>query len=548
MPDKNKPKINSRLDEIQEDLFDLLVIGGGITGASVLWDATLRGLKTILAEKNDYASGTSQATSKMIHGGLRYLKNAEFSLVRESLKERSVMGKLTPHSIRPLGYILPIYKIKNRILLSIGLTMYDLLGFDRNWKLGNDNQIPEHTFLSREATIAEDPNIPRNGLLGSFLYYDYSNINPERHTSEFIFSAKGRGGKAFNYCEVIFIEKSGEIFQVTLKDKLTSKTIRVNTKTIVNAAGPWADFVDGMLKVNDGKHLIRSKGIHIVTRKITGRHTYIIQTKAKKHMFIIPWRDLTLIGTTDTIYSDHPDKFRVTLEDITQLIEEVNQYSNFWISLEDVRYYYGGLRPLVEDSTASQMDTYKASRKTEIVNHKSSGVTGFFTALGGKYTTSRQLAESVVDMICDYLHGKWQTCSTKTTPPDSGNYADVPTLIRDIKKKFPKVSDEKVFHLAHRHGANAYKILKIKPILDTGEISLDFSSQEKYYPEEINYILLNEDVTNLSDLYFRRSGIGNAGKPSLLTQNKIQEIYKKFFSLKDLKGQSIEFLKRYEIW
>ncbi|MCB1177404.1 MAG: glycerol-3-phosphate dehydrogenase/oxidase, partial [Leptospiraceae bacterium] len=424
-----------RISVDPNETYDLCIIGGGITGACVFWDATLRGLKVLLIEKNDYASGTSQATSKMIHGGLRYLKNAEFGLVRESLRERSILGKLTPHSIQPLGYLLPVYNLKNRIVLKIGLTMYDILGFDRNKILGSDNLIPGHSFISKERTISEDPNIPRDGLLGSFLYYDYSNINPERHTSEFIFSAKKRGGRAYNYTELISAEKISNLFQLEIKDKLTGETTKVNSKTLLNSGGPWADFIDGMLKVTDTKHLIRSKGIHIITRKLTGKHTYIVQTNDKKHMFVIPWRNLTIIGTTDTIYGDHPDKFKVNKNDIEELIKEINEYTNFSVSMEDVRSYYGGLRPLVEESGATTLNTYQASRKTEIVNHKENGVEGFFTALGGKYTTSRHLAETAVDMICEFLPGKWKKCETRITPLDSGKFSDVPSLIKDLKNK-----------------------------------------------------------------------------------------------------------------
>ena len=180
----------SRLDLLEKDkIYDVLVIGGGISGAAIFWDSVLRGLDSVLVEKNDYASGTSQATSKLIHGGLRYLKNAEFTLVKESLDERRILAKLTPHSIKPLGFLIPVYDYKNKYVLQLGLTLYDLLSYDRNKDLSSDSMIPPHEFLNRERTISEDPNIPRANLLGSLLYYDYANINPERHTCDFIFSA-----------------------------------------------------------------------------------------------------------------------------------------------------------------------------------------------------------------------------------------------------------------------------------------------------------------------------------------------------------------------
>jgi glycerol-3-phosphate dehydrogenase len=528
---------NQNLDRI----FDLFVIGGGITGANILWDATLRGLSCILAEKNDYASGTSQATSKMIHGGLRYLKNMEIGLVRESLRERRFLAKISPHAMRPLGYLVPIYDKKNKLMLRAGLSLYDLLSLDKNHSISSDLQIPYHEFLSRERTIAEDPNIPREHLLGAFLYFDYANINPERHTTEFIFSAKNRGALAFNYAEVIKVNRKNELFLVEVRNKKTNQTFIIQTKALVNACGPWADYMEAILGIGESKPLLRSKGIHVVVRNLTGRHTYVVQTKKKSHLFIIPWRGLTILGTTDVEFKNHPDDFRVTKNDIKELIHEVNEYSNFKISTHDIRSFYGGLRPLVADP--GDTSTYNASRKPEIIHHKDSGVSGFFTAMGGKYTTSRQVAESLVDLVCEYLPGKWKTCETKDSPLDGGRYSDFPSLFKNLRTQFPRESDEKLYILSHRYGSNAENVLKTRSALDFGTIELGFHTDEIYFPEELTYILQKEDVFCLEDFYFRRSGIGNVGMPPLEAQKKISEIYKKI-----TKKTETEFKKETKIW
>ncbi len=527
-------------------VYDVCIIGGGITGANILWDSTLRGLKAILFEKNDYASGTSQATSKMIHGGLRYLKNLEFSLVRESLLERHYLARITPHALRPLGYLLPVYSYKDKSLLNIGLTLYDILSFGKNFHISNDLQIPNHEFLSKQRTIIEDPNIPRENLLGSFLYYDYQNINPERHTTEFIFSAKNRGGLAFNYTEVIKVDKKEEIFLVTVKDKIKEETYQIQSKTLVNATGPWADFLEAILDIGDSKPLVRSKGIHIIVRNITGKNTYIIQTKKKSHLFVIPWRGMTIIGTTDVQFDLHPDELRVTKNDIKELIKEYNEHSNIPVNIHDVVNFYAGLRPLVYDP--AEQSTYKISRKPEIINHKDSGIEGFFTVLGGKYTTSRRVAENLVNMICDYLPGKWAQCKTKIIPLDGGQFSDFPILLRDLKKKFPKEPEEKIYYLAYRYGSQASEVLKTRCTMDFGFFQLE-SSNEKYYPEEITYILQKEDIKHISDFYMRRSGIGNLGKPSAKIQKIIQQIYKKVSKkeMEEVRKECREWLSKYEL-
>ncbi len=267
---KNK-KFPSDIRSAGSFVYDLLVIGGGITGAHVLWDSTLRGMKSILLEKNDYASGTSQATSKMIHGGLRYLKNFELGLVRESLRERATFARITPQAIQTMGFVVPIYSNIERFVLKAGMEMYNALSYDRNSNISKDRLIPKYGFLSKEQTAMESPTIKRDQLKGSYLYYDYLNINPERHTCEFIFSARERGAEAKNYTEVTSVtRRTDSLYTVVAKDKISGKEISFQTKSVVNATGPWADLVESLAGVEIDKHLVRSKGIHIVTRKICG--------------------------------------------------------------------------------------------------------------------------------------------------------------------------------------------------------------------------------------------------------------------------------------
>jgi len=528
-------------------VFDVCIIGGGITGANILWDSTLRGFSCVLVEKNDYASGTSQATSKMIHGGLRYLKNLELGLVRESLRERRFLAKISPHAMRPLGYIIPIYNLKDQFLFKLGLSLYDLLSFDKNYHISSDLQIPTHKFLSKKSTIVEVPNIPRENLKGAYLYYDYANLNPERHTIEFIFSAKNRGALAFNYTEVVKVQKKEKIFLVEIKDKHSNKIFHIQTKTLVNATGPWADYLEASLGIGESKPLVRSKGIHIVVRNLIEKYTYVIQTKHKSHLFVIPWRGLTIIGTTDTEYTKHPDEFHITKKEVKELIHEANEWLNFKISLQDVKSFYGGLRPLVFDST--NINTYNVSRKAEIIHHIDSGYPGFFTAVGGKYTTSRQIAQSLVDMICEYLPGKWKECTTKTTPLDSGNFSDFVSLFQSLRKQFPKESDDKLYILAHRYGSNTETILKTRSAFNFGTIELGFHSNEKYFPEEITYILQKEDIYCIEDFYMRRSGIGNVGLPEKKIQKIISQVYKKISKKTDtqIKFEIKNWQKRYEL-
>ncbi|PJZ52649.1 glycerol-3-phosphate dehydrogenase/oxidase [Leptospira adleri] len=492
-------------------VYDLLIVGGGITGANVLWDSTLRGLKSILLEKNDYASGTSQATSKLIHGGLRYLKNFELGLVRESLRERATLARITPNAVQTMGFIVPVYSQAERIVLKLGMEMYNGLSFDRNKNISEDRLIPKYSFLSKEQTIMESPSLERAKLKGSYLYYDYLNTNPERHTSEFIFSARERGAEAKNYTEVISIVRSNDsTYQVVAKDKLSGKEIVFHAKSIVNAAGPWADFVESLAGVPADKNLVRSKGIHVVTRKICGDKTIVTKKKDGTHLFVIPWRNKTIIGTTDTEYPDSPDAFRVTKKDIEELLSEVNfSFGLTDLTLQDVDFYYGGLRPLVEDPSETT-STYNASRKTEIFDHRDAGFPGFFTAMGGKYTTSRAVGEAVVNKVVEYLPGNFRACETEIIPPATGDYSDLPSLISDLSRKFPKLRGELIETIANRYGSQSYSILSKSSVQ---EEFYTLQNGEKFFESELKFIVGREDIHFATDFFFHRSGVGVPGFP-----------------------------------
>ncbi|WP_100747590.1 glycerol-3-phosphate dehydrogenase/oxidase, partial [Leptospira ellisii] len=346
---------------------------------------------------------------------------------------------------------------------------------------------------------------------GACLYYDYLNVNPERHTCEFIFSAREKGAESRNYTEVTSIrpEEDG-IYRVIAKDKVTGKETEYKTKAIVNAAGPWADFVESLAGVPADKHLVRSKGIHVITRKICGDKTVVSKKRDGTHIFIIPWRNKTIIGTTDTEYPDSPDRFRVTKRDIEELLNEINSSFGYTdLTLEDVDFYYGGLRPLVEDP-GQKTSTYNASRKTEIFDHKDGGFPGFFTAMGGKYTTSRAVAEEVVNRVADFLPGNFRSCETHLVPTSTGDYSDLASLIQDLSRRYPKIDGAKLELLSGRYGSQAFSILEHS---SAQEESYLLQNGETFYECELRFIAKREDIRFASDFFFRRSGVGVPGMP-----------------------------------
>ncbi|MCE9598064.1 MAG: glycerol-3-phosphate dehydrogenase/oxidase [Spirochaetia bacterium] len=493
----------------QRQPFDLAIIGGGISGACLLWDSTLRGMNVLLLEKNDFASGTTQATSKLIHGGLRYLKNFEFGLVRESLKERRLLARLAPHSIRPMPFLHPIYRNSKpgRLMFAIGLWLYDLLSFDRNRGVPRHLRLPRHRWLSRQDALQTEPTLHAEGLQGAYVYYDYQNVNPERLCCDFIFSAVERGATAHNYTEVKGINRDPLSGIHTLSAiNSDGKLVKFRAKSVINAAGPWADMLERADSSPNRKRIVRSMGIHLITQNLAGDQTVVLHRKDGSHFFVVPWRNYSLIGTTDSLYEGHPDQFKIPESEIQGLLDDVAHGLNTRLRREDVLAVYGGLRPLVEESKAvKQHDSYSKSRKTEIETDATRP--GYFSVLGGKYTTSRHLAEQTIDRVAQFLGGNFKQCSTATTALRTGDF-ESQTLLKQKLFLEKRYSRRRIELMIARYGLLAERMLSpddIRPIatLDNGE---------EYFATEIGTILRTEMVRNPSDLLLRRTGLGTAGQ------------------------------------
>ncbi len=511
---RSERALRRKLDPLSAGRFDVLIIGGGISGACLLWDAALRGLSAALIEKNDYASGTTQATSKLIHGGLRYLKNGEFGLVRESLRERRTLAAIAPHAVRPEAFLVPIYRKRGtpRWMMGLALWLYDRLAWDRNRGLKDGLRLPGSRWLDRDAALAEEPSLDPRGLKGAYLYYDYANLNPERLALEFILSATERGAVARNYLRAGAVTRDeSDDFLVAARDELSGESVVIRARTVVNAGGPWADYLEEALTGKVERALVRSKGIHLVTRKIIRDKTVVGIKPDGAHLFLIPWRGRTLIGTTDTEYRDHPDQLTVSAAEAARVLEDVNaMFPDACLSLADVDYFYGGLRPLVEDS--GRRSSYNASRKMEIVDHALTGFPGFFTVLGGKYTTSRALAQKAIDRVCLALGRPGLPCRTAETPLLGGEYDSPGALAQALSRAYPETPVRIVGALVARYGAAAERILATGSERSRrNEDCIAVSEEEVFYLDEIRYLVLHEGVEHLGDLLFRRTGIGTTG-------------------------------------
>lgn len=505
--------------------FDLVVIGGGITGAAVAYDAATRGLHVALVEKQDFGCATSAATSKLIHGGFRYLANFELGLVRESLRERRTLENIAPNFVYPLPGIITGYnrKLTNNLrAIRVAMVLYDLLSFDKGRTWDRSKSIPSHRMLGAEEALRLEPNIKAKGLKGGGLQYDCASLCPERLTLAFIRSAVKAGASVSNYARVekFLVSDNGRIGGVLVRDLINDRMVEVSGKLTVNCGGPWADIVLGMLEGgNTEKKLKRSEGIHIITRKLVNDHMVACLGRSGGHFFLLPWRGHTLIGTTDKEYIGDPDDYRVTREAIEELLDEVNSgFGREPLEYKDVLYAYGGLRPLVEDQTKG---VYESSRKYEIYDNAIDGHEGLITVEGGKYTTSRNLAENAMKMIAARLGRTLGKCVTHRERLAGCEIDDVEGFVGQARKENADFGENTVEWMARHYGADFNRVLDLarsdKALAETLDADGEILAQVVYSVRE-------EMALTIKDVILRRTGIGTLGDPGDGVIEKVADV------------------------
>lgn len=495
--------------------FDVLVVGGGVVGACVARDAAMRGLSVALVEREDFAHATSAASSKLIHGGLRYLKKLELSLVRESLRERRTWEIIAPHLVYPLPFLLPAYAGKNTAslwTLRLGLSLYDLLAFDRN-RLDDDAQkLPGHRALSRADALARVPGLEERDLVGAVQYWDCQMHSPERLALSCIVDAVRHGAEVGNRVEVesLLIER-GRVHGARVRDRLGGAKIEIDARVVINATGPWADRLLARLPGARGRtRIVRSKGIHIVTRPLTDDLAVAIE-HGGGHFFLLPWRGRTLIGTTDVVYDGDPDDFRVTERDIVDFLATINAgFPGAKLRRSDVLHFYGGMRPLVEASPGE--DSYQQSRRAEIVEHdRQGGPEGLVSALGGKWTTARALAQQVVDRLGRRLDRKLPRCRTHLEHLPGGDVGTFAGFVDRQASSRPTLPRPQLEHLARAYGTQMDGVLALAE--HDASLLRPLGPDRLECGAEIVHAVRDEMAQTLDDVILRRTGLGTLGDP-----------------------------------
>ena len=477
---------------------DILVIGGGVTGAGIALDAVSRGLSAAVVEAQDWASGTSSRSSKLMHGGLRYLQMLDFKLVLEALKERDLLlTEIAPHLVRPIPFLYPLrHRVFERLFVGAGIMLYDLLASARTGK----RALPFHRHLSRKALNETFPDFAKDAAVGAIEYWD-ANVDDARFVLTVLRTAVERGAHAASRTQVVELTKNaaGAVDGAVLMDLETGSTFTVKAKTVISSTGVWTEESQSLAGNDGGLRVLASKGIHIVVPRdrIEGSAGLILQT-SKSVLFVIPWSRYWVIGTTDTPWTEDLMNPVATATDIDYVIAEANKVLARPISHADVVGTWAGLRPLLQPGTKTGTQSAKVSREHTVA----SSVPGLVSIAGGKFTTYRVMAKDAVDFSLGAA-AKGRPSVTEHIPLiGADGFKAAESELRSIIDGLGW-SSSMTDHLFHRYGANVRDIAEIAQ--NDPSLAKPLEHAPAYLRAEIVYAITHEGALHLDDLMMRRT-------------------------------------------
>ncbi|MGP3985572.1 glycerol-3-phosphate dehydrogenase/oxidase [Streptomyces sp. 3N207] len=485
------------LARMAETELDVLVVGGGIVGAGTALDAVTRGLSTGIVEARDWASGTSSRSSKLIHGGLRYLEMLDFALVREALKERGLLlERLAPHLVKPVPFLYPLqHRAWERLYAGAGVAMYDAMSVSS----GHGRGLPRHRHLSRRHALQVAPALKKEALVGALQYYD-AQVDDARFVATLVRTAAEYGAFAANRARVVGFLREGErVVGARIEDLEQGGEFEVRARQVVNATGVWTDDTQGLIAERGQFHVRASKGIHLVVPKdrINSTTGLILRTE-KSVLFVIPWGRHWIIGTTDTDWDLHKAHPAASSADIDYLLDHVNSVLAVPLTRDDVEGVYAGLRPLLAGESEA---TSKLSREHTVAHP----VPGLVVIAGGKYTTYRVMAKDAVDEAVHALDHRVADCVTEQVrlAGAEGYHALWNGRARLAQRAGLHVA--RVEHLLGRYGSMTEEVLDL--VEKDPELGEPLPAADDYLKAEIVYACTHEGARHLDDVLTRRTRI-----------------------------------------
>lgn len=478
--------------------FDVVIIGGGINGTGIARDAALRGLKVLLLDKGDFGGGTSSWSTRLIHGGLRYLEHGEIGLVYESLHERRHLRRIASHLVRPLRINIPFYRTSSRspLMIRLGMIAYDLLSLRKS--------LPRHRILGRKALLALEPGLNPAGLRGGAQYYDAQVVFAERLVIENVLSAQKAGAELRSYCEVTAIDiDNARVSGVRFREEGASAEQQAMADVVINAAGPWVDRVLGKASCSFPRLMGGTKGSHIVVGKFTGapRDAFYVEAATDgRPVFIVPWNGQYLVGTTDLRFDQDPGEARISSEEVDYLLNETNRvFPRARLGRADIHFAYSGVRPLPQQDKGPE----SAITRRHIILHHSREAKNLVSIIGGKLTTYRNLSEQTVNLVLRLL-GKpvGKSSTARTLLPGARRIARA----RRFLEQHTGLSQAGVERLLAIYGGRASELIAFARKRPGMCETLDLS--RTILRAEVSFVVQTESARTLVDIVHRRMMLG----------------------------------------
>jgi glycerol-3-phosphate dehydrogenase len=520
--------------DLFQKTYDLIIIGGGIIGAGVARDAALRGLDVLLVEKEDFAYGTTSRSTRLIHGGLRYLRMLEFRLVWQDLHEREVLLHIAPHLVNKIEFAIPLLRSRPlyRLSLPFGLFLYDILASGKS--------LPSHQHLSLNRTLQVEPALGHTSdLTGSYIFFDCQAQNMERLCLENALSAAEKGACILNHAEATdLLFESAVVTGVRIRDSITGKDYDARGRVVLNAAGPGANLLWNKLNIKHSINLRRTKGVHLITHKLANHALVLFAKSDGRLFFIIPWNDWSLVGTTDTGYSGDPDSVSTDKSDVDYLVKETRNYFPQF-KLEDIYYTMAGLRPLAASGNTAESNI---SRAHKLIDHeRKDGVKGLVSIIGGKITAYRAIAEEAVDVVCKKLDIKASCSTSKVLLPGA---LDLDQL--DIHKvaREQGLPVETINYLVRIYGSRLYSVLEY--VEKDRRLASPIAPGYPDIRAQIKHAVREEEALTVNDFLFRRSILGLGPSQG---RGAVETVIQEMASLLDWsEGEKQKQIRDYDSW
>ncbi len=526
-------RIGRDIQRLSNELFDVLVVGGGASGAATAREAALRGFNTALIEREDFSAGASAHCFKVVHGGIRYIQHADIRRLRASCFERAVLLRIAPHLVAPLPFVIPTYgKGKSsRWFLGTGMLLYDALSADLNRHVVDPaRRIQGTRFLSRTETLELFPNIAVDSLTGAAIFEDGQMYNPPRLVLAFVGAASELGAAIGNYIEAESLVTSGSrVTGVQAVDRLSGERFEIRARLVINAAGPWAE---GLLQPGYGQPGTYSRDTcFMVDRKFAAPMALAVQGRAKdsdallarnsRHLFLVPWRKSTLVGVWHSIVPRDPDKVGLPRSELQQFIEEFNTcYPNLQLRESEVRRADFGLVPFGDAS--SQQGGLSFGKQSRLIDHRQQGQAGLISLISVRYTVARRDAVEAMDTAVAQLDARRSGRDSTTTALSGGDIADFTAELRSFQARRPQwLSEAAAEGMLRNYGTQAARVIELAA--REPKLGRCFTGSHVSFAEAV-YGVRTETAQRMSDIVFRRTEMGTDGHPGAPALDELQAL------------------------